>query len=516
MSLSDIVNVTVTTQNPGVTQAGFGTPMIVSYSANWIERTRTYASSAEVLDDFAVTTPEYIAAAAIFSQDPTVEEIKIGRGDLPATQRYAIGVLSVTAGATYTARIKSSGGTYQDFEYTATASVAWAPATAYAQGDLVTNDSGKLYRCTVAGTSAGSGGPTGTGTGNITDNTVTWLYCGAGSTGVTTNDAIVYGLQLALDALADPVVSGVGASLVTTSLQGSVGSKTLRILANTAGDWWAVQIDDLAALTLAQDHSDPGIATDLAAINLADPDWYGPITLFNSKALVVAAAGWCETNQKLYRAASCDSEIPQVVYASASDVAKTLAAASRGRTSVIYKSDPSEFADAASLGRWFPTDPGSENWRLKTLSGVTADTFTTTHKTNMTAKRAAWCYVLQGVSVVGGQGVVAANEYIDVVRGLDWWVARMSERLANLLIQSEKVPFTDAGVALVEAQVRALNDEGIRQGLISPSPAPTVSVPLVANVSSANKQARTLPDVDTTWVLAGAINYLEVNAAVSA
>jgi parallel beta-helix repeat protein len=54
---------------------------------------------------------------------------------------------------------------------------AWAASTAYTVGDLRTNDSGKVYACTTAGTSAASGGPTGTGTA-ISDGTVTWRYVG--------------------------------------------------------------------------------------------------------------------------------------------------------------------------------------------------------------------------------------------------------------------------------------------------------------------------------------------------
>lgn len=52
---------------------------------------------------------------------------------------------------------------------------AWQAATAYAVDNIRTNDSGKVYICTTAGTSAGSGGPTGTGSA-ITDNTVVWKY----------------------------------------------------------------------------------------------------------------------------------------------------------------------------------------------------------------------------------------------------------------------------------------------------------------------------------------------------
>jgi len=52
---------------------------------------------------------------------------------------------------------------------------AWQPSTAYLfTSDMVTN-SGNLYRCDVSGTSAGSGGPTGTGS-NIVDGTARWDY----------------------------------------------------------------------------------------------------------------------------------------------------------------------------------------------------------------------------------------------------------------------------------------------------------------------------------------------------
>jgi hypothetical protein len=60
-------------------------------------------------------------------------------------------------------------------QVTSTATSNWAAAHAYVLGDRVLNDSGKTYRCTVAGTSDGAGGPTGTGSA-IADNTVTWAY----------------------------------------------------------------------------------------------------------------------------------------------------------------------------------------------------------------------------------------------------------------------------------------------------------------------------------------------------
>lgn len=53
----------------------------------------------------------------------------------------------------------------------------WVLGTAYTKGLSVTNG-GNNYTCITPGTSAGAGGPAGTGTGPITDNTVQWYYMG--------------------------------------------------------------------------------------------------------------------------------------------------------------------------------------------------------------------------------------------------------------------------------------------------------------------------------------------------
>lgn len=57
---------------------------------------------------------------------------------------------------------------------------AWASGTVYALGAVVKNDTApvKIYVCIQAGTSAGSGGPTGTSS-SITDNTCKWRYVSA-------------------------------------------------------------------------------------------------------------------------------------------------------------------------------------------------------------------------------------------------------------------------------------------------------------------------------------------------
>ncbi len=80
----------------------------------------------------------------------------------------------------------------------------WQASTAYSQATWVFNGS-NVYRCRTAGTSAGSGGPTGTGT-EISDNTVEWDYVSAYYAGSYSLYGGPYGIYRTLDDAATPSV----------------------------------------------------------------------------------------------------------------------------------------------------------------------------------------------------------------------------------------------------------------------------------------------------------------------
>jgi hypothetical protein len=75
----------------------------------------------------------------------------------------------------------------------------WAINTAYALNQQVINDTGKCYKCITAGTSAGSGGPTGTGS-DITDNTAHWAYLGTADMTLD-NDSIATGQTVTISTM---------------------------------------------------------------------------------------------------------------------------------------------------------------------------------------------------------------------------------------------------------------------------------------------------------------------------
>lgn len=95
-----------------------------------------------------------------------------------AAAKAKSGTWSVSAVATGYAghyRIKANGGTPTHIQGIVTET--WQASTPYVVGQQVNNDTGKAYKCTTAGTSASSGGPTGTGSG-ISDGTAVWDYVG--------------------------------------------------------------------------------------------------------------------------------------------------------------------------------------------------------------------------------------------------------------------------------------------------------------------------------------------------
>jgi hypothetical protein len=320
---------------------------------------------------------------------------------------------------------------------------------------------------------------------------------------------ITAGLKSAVDAL----------SLDITTSQQSTNT-VLRIVADVAGEFHSVKVQNVSLCKIVQNHADPGVATDLAAIALENSSWYAILNAFNSKAMAAAIATWAEANTKLFICQSQDSETITLAQStdnnsgSPTTLAETLHNAGDFRTAVIYHPDTSAFADAAWAGACLPLDPGSETWAYKTLTGVDAVTLTSTQRTNVLAKNAN-CYTTVAGLNVTEQGKVAGDEYIDVIRFRDWLQANMQADVFQVIKGAKKIPFTDRGISAIKAAIMARLDLGVQAGGLASDPAPVVTVPRAADVSDADKTARTLTGVKFDATLAGAIQAVTITGEVS-
>ena len=190
----------------------------------------------------------------------------------PAASTVNVVALGVNATLLSAGRIVSVAGTPTSkftsaSPATITTVAARAISTGYAVGDLRTNDTGKIYYCTVAGISSAGGGPTGTGS-NIVDGSCQWTYVApntytaavvipmaatvtgpvvAGAYSLTTIETPVSGWN----AVTNPVAGALGRDLETDAAYRVRQVSSLRVTGLATPEAIASQLLTVAGVTAA-------------------------------------------------------------------------------------------------------------------------------------------------------------------------------------------------------------------------------------------------------------------------
>ena len=317
------------------------------------------------------------------------------------------------------------------------------------------------------------------------------------SGGGATATSIITAIKGAIDGGSEPVTTGaVVADEITVTSDVSGARDSITSTANVSLVHTALQ-----SLTL-----------DLAEIRGVNDLWYALVAHTHVSADIQELAAAIETAKKIYAYSSSDADLLTTATTSVADVLMGL---SYARTFGLYDPDAdTAFPEAAWLGVMLPKDPGSATWKFKTLVGQDADALTPTQLTNLTAKNMNNYQLVGGVNMTA-EGVVAEGEYIDVIRGVDWLESRMEERIFGRLINADKIPYTNAGLGVIAAELNAQLQEGIDNDFLAADPAPVVTVPKVSEIATANKLARNLTGVTFTATLAGAIHAVTVTGSVT-
>lgn len=258
------------------------------------------------------------------------------------------------------------------------------------------------------------------------------------------------------------------------------------------------------------------VQTDLTAINNFNSTWYALIATTRDVPTVKSIAAWTEARIKLFGTASDDQTIINVAAGTdTTSIAAFLNQLGYVRTFVMYHQDAGfDFPEAAWFGRVLPLEPGSETWKFKTLNGISNSNLTTTQSNNALAKKAN-IYVFVGGVNITENGTVAQGEYIDVIRGVDWLRSRIQEFVFTVLVQNPKVPYTDAGIAIIQAEVLRALALGVSNNFLTNNPAPVCTVPRSADIPTVDKANRILRNVRFTATLAGAIHAVVIRGTVS-
>lgn len=289
----------------------------------------------------------------------------------------------------------------------------------------------------------------------------------------------------------------------------------LHLEAKNPGTAFSVKVT--SNLQTAMDDTTESITLSMAKIVTSDSDFYGVALASRTDEDILAMAEWAEANEKLFGTATAadgakNSEVT-------TDIGSQLKAKNYYRTFWFYHAlAATEYPECAIMARCFAIDPGGETWANKQLSSITTDGLSETEALAVQGKNGNTFEAFRNISITQN-GKVAAGEWIDVIRFRDWLAEEIKVNVFNLLINRDKVPYTDAGIAAVEAAVRSALTLGQTRGGIAPTEYDesenknlgfTVSVPLASTISPNQKALRILNDVKFTARLAGAIHVVNI------
>ena len=479
---------TISLANVGASRTDFGNLLVVGFMQRITDVIGEYSTSSEMSTaGYRPTDAEMLAAQKIEAQEQRVSSFKVGRRQLPPTMAVTLTPTALNS-KIYRVLVNNTAAEYTS-DATATvaeitaglkiaidalAPAAWAPSTTYTAGQTRTNDSGKIYKVTTGGVSAGSGGPTGAAVA-ITDNTVVWEMIGVVP---TVTDATTH----------LTIVSPVAGQNVFVSIDGSPAY---------AGH---------AGLSLTYDHADPGIATDLSAMLAADADWYAFSIIGASEAEVASAAAWAASNHKLYVQASSQSALIN----NASNLAATLTLADNPRTSIIYRADQRDMYEFGLMGKQLSRLAGSGNWAYVTVQGSLPDYLTTAHISNLNASRCNYVENRKGITGFFEGMTCSSNMWLDIVRGRDWFVDELDANLYEMQVNAAnssigKIPYTDAGISSVKSAIRQTGESGVNRNFLVAGTL-NISVPEAADIPAATRATRRLSGIIVQATLVGAIN----------
>ena len=248
---------------------------------------------------------------------------------------------------------------------------------------------------------------------------------------------------------------------------------------------------------------------------LNEGGWYGLVTVGVATSNYSTISTWCETNHKLFGFSVADNA------ATLNPVGTT----NLYTFGIAYDTNGTKnaFIHVAYMAKCFTYEPGTETWAYKTLTNITAGSYT---KTQIDAIKAAGvnCYALIGGRTVTYDGATVSGEWIDVMRYCDYLASAIQESVYSLLASTVKVPYNAAGLTAIESAIRKVLTKGQSDGCIDGTdflengtsvPGFTVTIPDITTISSATRATRTLNGVSFSARLSGAVHVVEIVGTLS-
>lgn len=291
-------------------------------------------------------------------------------------------------------------------------------------------------------------------------------------------------------------------------------SSTYKVTADVAGEGFSQAVDDNQSFIATTPSVGP--VDEIIAARDEDDDWYfitqAPANTNETKLI----ATYSETQIKLFGYQTDDADSKDAAeLLDADNLMQFLKDKNYDRTfgAWIPTTDLGEYKTAGWIGLMAPKDPGAATWKFKEAAGITADSFTTAEKKNIQDKNGNTYTLVAGFNIFE-EGVSASGEFIDIVRGIDWMVARIQENVFGLFAGEDKIPYDDGGIEAIGLRIDEIGALAVRRGIIVAGTF-LVTLPLRVDTSKVDRVDRLLRNVKFSGDLAGAIHGAKIDGTVT-
>jgi len=383
-------------------------------------RVNRYTSLAEVAEDYATTHPVYTAAAAYFAQTPYPRDLLTASYAAAGAGDYILGATG-QEGANQLTAIKAVGNS--------------------AEFRLA---NGKSVNVDLAGVS------------------------GAGDTGYTN---VAAAIQTALRTItADPDLRGVTVTYDAAAEAFTVAAPIGVDLSGVLSGDGAVVVGLGSTGTHYPGRAATTVAETMEIIQNLNDTWYWLELTPDLVASSVAVATWVRTERKQVSHDFTDAAV-LTPNESASRAAQIVALDSE-RNSIIWDAVDDEKGIAVA-GVFAGTNFSRRN-ALPTLFGKTlagrrvGRVLTAAERNELDRKRINYYQAIGGANVVRPGVTTKAPWFMDTRFWVDWFIVTVQNRLWTLLRTDPRIPLTERGVGLLQAEVESVCEDGVENGGIAP------------------------------------------------
>ena len=169
--------------------------------------------------------------------------------------------------------------------------------------------------------------------------------------------------------------------------------------------------------------------------------------------------------------------------------------------------DPNDSSQAMAvswLANLLSREPGSANFAYKNLPGVQVTNLTNTQSAAVFLKNGNTYETMGGINITR-YGNSASGQDLDVTLGFAFLKARLSEAWFSTLVNVPKIPFTDDGLAFIENPIRAIMAIAVKQKIVSTW---NIIMPKSVDIPSNDKANGVLNNVVINCVIQGSVQKI--------